>query len=252
MHEGQKLTLLKKYLRKPKFPGDEAPHTLVDDLHDYFTALNKLEDEYNKPADKRRRQRNKLRAIKPVTGPNGIGGFAHEVRGLLWAMETDPYINAEDILLDVAEKLPLADRLAWRKHLRHLGGVATLGQFCEWIGELAQDYKEPGAGNIPPTWKKGQSDGKEAQGGKQGRFGWNKKVNANAAYNPQPSDKNKPCGACGKGVHELWKCEIFKKASVDHRWTMVKRNASCWACLNRGHGSGSPECKGREESLQVV
>lgn len=44
------------------------------------------------------------------------------------------------------------------------------------------------------------------------------------------------CVNCN-GDHPLWKCEAFKRMTVDDRWTLVKERKICFCCLRVGHVS---------------
>ncbi|XP_053698970.1 uncharacterized protein LOC128745935 [Sabethes cyaneus] len=48
---------------------------------------------------------------------------------------------------------------------------------------------------------------------------------------------NEKCQHC-KGDHELWKCDIFKKAAVSDKYSTLRKSGSCFNCLERGHITG--------------
>ena len=55
--------------------------------------------------------------------------------------------------------------------------------------------------------------------------------------NPDKSNKERRpgCWYHSTNSHDIFDCNIYKKASVNERWDMVMDYRACWSCLKRGH-----------------
>jgi len=60
----------------------------------------------------------------------------------------------------------------------------------------------------------------------------------------QKDFKQKKCSYCQKTGHAIQKCQKFKDADVNTKWTEVKDKRLCFACLNFGHGV--PICRSKK------
>jgi len=162
--------------------GECPPALIVQDLNrpdQYLPALSALSLQYGDPVEKRRRQRQKLRDLEGPKHNNAqsMKIFAFKVRSLLAAMSMDQRNNPEDILDDVAAKLPLEEHVMWKTQLAASGIQPTLVTFSNFVGCLAKILEGvPQARKVPeiPYTRPKESDFRGNQ--KYGKSGDSRKV----------------------------------------------------------------------------
>ena len=132
----EKLALLKTALGK-------EPAMLVKNINGgkkaYIRALTMLKERYGDAGEQRRVHREHLRKLPNVKQDDHVAlqTFADEVRGVLAALEDDDGINEEDLVLEIAEKLPFSEHKEWNMYCRLHGG-ATMATFSTWLGDVAK------------------------------------------------------------------------------------------------------------------
>lgn len=154
--------------------------------------------------------------------------FSTEVRNLrafIVGSECEKYLSNPLLLDELLKKLSLQKQIEWMKYTDTLAIEPTLTDFSDWISQAAKyASKVSDAAPVTPT----QKVEKRVQ----------KNQTFHAKEKPTPvnpvSTKVATCFCCKKN-HRLIECDEFSKLSINEKWTIVKQNNLCFACLRKGH-----------------
>ena len=164
--------------------------------------------------------------------------FADELRvcaETLRAMNKLEEINNQTNMLKIVEKLPSYLQNSWRKEARdarvqknEIPGILHLTAFIERAAEIAND---PVYGMAPYS----QNESTRKDDRRQGRKYEDVHIARPVSVMTNVSVRDRvSCPLCS-GEHVLFKCEDFKKLSVQERFNFVRTKKLCDNCLRHGH-----------------
>ena len=215
----EKLGLLKQYV------GDE-PYRLIKHVTGgesaYARALSLLQKRYGNKTEQRRIFKQTLYKLPKVAAEDykGLQRFTDEVRGLLAGLNGDKGIDADEVIAELADKLPRDYRSQWRAFVRTLPDP-TMEIFSEWLEDLAMSYRDLPLSN----WSKQQRGSGESS--KTGR-----------AFSTATDSS---CSVCGK-EHKVASCPDFQKMTGKEKFQVAKKKRLCFTCLGSGHRCDTDEC----------
>lgn len=158
--------------------------------------------------------------------------FATKVRNLASFLETidsEPHLANPNLIEELVKKLPPSKRSDWGRHAMKIVPYATVRHFSDWLSEEAYviSYISP-TSLVEPHQPKRRS---------------REVLHATAVTKSTPTVT---CRLCKKS-HRLIDCGDFQKKNVKERWSFVKNNRLCFACLRYGHQTF--ECRSKKTCI---
>jgi hypothetical protein len=210
----------------------EAVESMLVSPNNLDRVMNILQKRYGKPKYILDTIFQQVESLPSLQGHDkkGLVKFADAIRNLTStavAFDCQPYLSNPKLLGKV-KKHPDFRQASWCHYGRLQGSdFPSLQEFSDWLEEVG-DEVEFGYDPFEDKEKNENFNGKSF-----------KKDKVFAANDEEALEKK--CLFCKKSYHRVPQCQEFKKASVEDRWSWVKRQRCCFGCLNYGHSA--KECK---------
>ena len=211
----EKLAILKTAMgREPA----ELIKNITGGSRAYLKALDLLQKRYGNPLEHRRLHKEMLRGLNPVREGDhrSLQQFADKVQGLISGFEDYSSNEAEELALELAEKLPFNQHSAWNMHMLTLSNPPDLESFSEWLGRLAQSTRK-----LEDVLPRNLKEPPRAQ----------PKLAKSYVSNIEPDN----CLYCYKQNHAIDACFKFKRLTVEDRRKAVMDKKLCFKCLDSNH-----------------
>lgn len=240
---GEKLALLKKSLR-----GDTADmvYGLGGGTAAYRDALRRLKENCGSRAVMRAAHLQALDRIEPPRGdPVSFKRYAERVRTHLFNLTCIGETSHADLIERLAQRLPVADRLAWNDGRGAGLERRSITQFGEWMCTRAAAYQnayaiasEQLSRSTYGSGSRGEQRVSPQQTGRQPNR--SARAHHGAAGSDGRSDRVRQapgppyCFKC-EGEHALADCSFFKEMTVQDRTAFCIRRGMCFGCFGVRH-----------------
>ena len=165
----------------------------------------------------------------------------------LAAMNACREINNQATLLKIIERLPVFLQTRWKKEVRFLlvkyDRSPNIDDVVAFVTDAAAEISDPVYGNLGNNAVVRQDlreRGKQAEIVSRrpvARVAMATTESIHAVSDAGLTDKAIAACPCCSGGHPLFKCQVFKSASLADRLNLVKQRRLCFNCLNEGHRS---------------
>ncbi|XP_036327132.1 uncharacterized protein LOC118739729 [Rhagoletis pomonella] len=189
--------------------------------------IEQLKFRYGRPEQLIHSQLLQVKEIAPISESalTKLVPFAIKVKNIcafLQSANAEHHLSNPTLLDELISKLPMSKRIEWGRYAATVQPSATATNFSEWLSLLA---------NVVCTiHDESQVPARESK----------RRVLLHVEER-QPTQK---CPIC-QGQHKVPDCKRFVDKSVSGRWSEVKSQRLCFACLNVGHITRN--CRQRKE-----
>jgi hypothetical protein len=145
-------------------------------------------------------------------------------------------LDNEDVIVMLMKKLPEESlKRKWADKAGDLlkgNGLVTFSNFVNFLKHIAGRINNRYGREL-----KLSNEFKKSPVTKQ-RLDQSRAIYSSATKNDLNDERENPlprkCPQCS-GPHGVWRCRVFKSASLEDRWKIVKQRRLCMICLDEGH-----------------